>query len=89
LIHQTNSHKKIFQAKKPLQIGKYLQHTQHKVDPRYLPELPYSAMLAAAGFDVHGREEIYIPKILPPKTFRVDRKDFSLDWKFKLTCKQY
>jgi len=28
------------------------KHTTHKVDTSYLPELPYNAMLAAAGFDV-------------------------------------
>jgi hypothetical protein len=33
------------------------KHTQQKVDTSYLPELPYTAMLAAAGFDVYRREE--------------------------------
>jgi hypothetical protein len=28
------------------------KHTTHKVDTSYLPELPYTAMLAFAGFDV-------------------------------------
>ena len=38
------------------------KHTTHKVDTSYLPELPYNAMLAAAGFDVFRREEYYIPR---------------------------
>jgi hypothetical protein len=38
------------------------KHTQHKVDTSYLPELPYSAMSATAGFDVYRREEYYIPR---------------------------
>lgn len=38
------------------------KHTVQKVDTSYLPELPYSAMLAAAGFDVYRREEYYIPQ---------------------------
>lgn len=28
------------------------KHTTHKVDTSHLPELPYYAMLAAAGFDM-------------------------------------
>jgi hypothetical protein len=28
------------------------KHTVHKVDASYLPELPYNALLAYAGFDV-------------------------------------
>jgi hypothetical protein len=38
------------------------KHTPHKVDTSYLPELPYAAMLASAGFDVFRREEYYIPR---------------------------
>jgi hypothetical protein len=38
------------------------KHTTHKVDTSYLPQLPYQAMLACAGFDVFNREEYYIPR---------------------------
>jgi hypothetical protein len=38
------------------------KHTTHKVDTSYLPELPYNAMLACAGFDVFRRQEYYIPR---------------------------
>jgi hypothetical protein len=38
------------------------KHTTHKVDTSYLPELPYAAMLASAGFDVFRHEEYYIPR---------------------------
>lgn len=38
------------------------KHTTHKVDTSYLPELPYTAMLACAGFDVFRRQEYYIPR---------------------------
>ena len=38
------------------------KHTTHKVDTSYLPELPYTAMLASAGFDVFRRQEYYIPR---------------------------
>lgn len=38
------------------------KHTTHKVDTSYLPELPYKAMLACAGFDVFRREEYFIPR---------------------------
>ena len=38
------------------------KHTTHKVDTSYLPELPYKAMLACAGFNVFRHEEYYIPR---------------------------
>jgi hypothetical protein len=38
------------------------KHTTHRVDTSYLPELPYKAMLACAGFDVFRREEYFIPR---------------------------
>jgi len=38
------------------------KHTVHKVDTSYLPELPYNAMLACAGFDVFRRQQYYIPR---------------------------
>ena len=38
------------------------KHTTHKVDTSYLPELPYSAMLSSAGFDVFRRQEYHIPR---------------------------
>ena len=38
------------------------KHTTHRNDTSYLPELPYNAMLACAGFDVFRREEYYIPR---------------------------
>lgn len=38
------------------------KHTTQRVDTSYLPELPYQAMLAAAGFDVFRGEEYYIPR---------------------------
>lgn len=38
------------------------KHTTHKVDTSYLPELPYNALLACAGFDVFRRQEYYIPR---------------------------
>jgi hypothetical protein len=38
------------------------KHTTHRVDTSYLPELPYNAMLACAGFDVFRREEYYLPR---------------------------
>jgi hypothetical protein len=37
------------------------KHTAHKVDT-YLLELPYKAMLAAAGFDVYQQKEHFIPR---------------------------
>ena len=38
------------------------KHTVYKVDTSYLPELPYNAMLACAGFDVYRRQEYFIPR---------------------------
>jgi hypothetical protein len=38
------------------------KHTVHKVDTSYLPELPYQALLATAGFDVYRRQEYFIPR---------------------------
>jgi hypothetical protein len=46
------------------------KHTVHKVDNSYLPELPYQAMLAAAGFDIYTRQEYFVPRTyaqVPPE----------------------
>jgi len=38
------------------------KHTTQRVDMSYLPELPYQAMLACAGYDVYRRQEYFLPR---------------------------
>jgi hypothetical protein len=38
------------------------KHTVYKVDTSYLPEFPYNALLACAGFDVYRHQEYFVPR---------------------------